>query len=104
MEADEATDDDQREWEIIAVDTDTEEPEDAGYTVKFDRKYDITEESFPIDSDTATRAVEDAYGWGYDPCNLPEGARLGYLVTDTEGNYIESYVEPDDAVEEAINE
>jgi len=65
---------------IVAVDTDSHD--DAGFTIQFDRVYNITEERLPVTADAAVRAIEDAWEWGYDPRRLDEREQVGVLVTD----------------------
>lgn len=75
-------------YSIVAVETDGDE--DSGFTVKFDRLYDIRNERFPVSSNAATRAVEDAYDWGYDPREMEEREEVGKLVVENR-EYVRTY-------------
>lgn len=77
---------DKQEFPIVAVETDS--PEDAGFTIQFDRAYNILQERLPVGEDAAIRAIEEAYGWGYTPEEMDERQQVGVLVTDADGNFL----------------
>jgi len=69
-----------KEYPIVAEDVDSEE--DSGFNVRFDRPYNILKEKLPLTSDAATRAIEAAYTWGYDPREMNEGEQVGVVVIE----------------------
>lgn len=85
------------EHAIIAVETDS--AADCGFSVAFDRSYNLAE-GFPISETAATRAVDDAWDWGYHPTDLDEGEQIGVLVTDNR-EYVRTYLtyDPEDTDE-----
>lgn len=78
-----------KEFPVVAVEVDSDE--DYGFTVAFDRTYDLSE-GFPISEDAGIKAVDDAWGWGYDPQDLEEMEEVGKLVVDDSGKYVRTYV------------
>lgn len=48
-------------YDIVAVDTDSEQ--DCGFTIDFDRQYNVIQEPFPITERSAILAVDEAYNW-----------------------------------------
>lgn len=73
-------------FDVRAQDTDS--PEDAGFNVFFERPYDWRAENLPVTEDAVVRATEEAYGCG-DPERMAEEEKVGVLVTDDDGEYVD---------------